>query len=139
MIIFRCPKCDNPMELDLQHDGDFLCTGGPSPCGHTWEPKKPSDPLELIEGEELDRLVAKAKEVGQQPQNTFGDDWQAPCRHRMCLSYYAGEGAPLREWLDETKKKRYQRKIACGLDALEEQAKNRRLAELEERAKNRKI
>jgi len=37
----RCPRCDNPIEWDLQDDDpedtEWLCTGGVTPCGHTWE------------------------------------------------------------------------------------------------------
>jgi len=34
----NCPHCGNPVEIDLQTEGDeFLCTGGPAPCGKTWE------------------------------------------------------------------------------------------------------
>ena len=35
----RCPHCLNPVETDLQEDDgtEFLCVGGPAPCGKTWE------------------------------------------------------------------------------------------------------
>lgn len=36
----RCPRCDNPIESDLQddpEDTEWLCEGGLTPCGHVWE------------------------------------------------------------------------------------------------------
>jgi len=35
----NCPRCDNPVEADLQPptDGDLVCQGGPAPCGWAWE------------------------------------------------------------------------------------------------------
>ncbi len=38
-----CPRCDNPIEDDLQEDNplydpsSYLCVGGPNPCGFSWD------------------------------------------------------------------------------------------------------
>lgn len=39
-MIYSCPRCDNQVEIDLQDGSEYLCMGGSSPCGHTFEIEK---------------------------------------------------------------------------------------------------
>lgn len=76
------------------------------------------DPLGLVENPfTLRHFRYLASLIGG--SNGHGEAWQAPCRHLMCLSYYAGRGAPLVEGIDESKKNRWLRKIICGLKKFE--------------------